>query len=571
MNLINEPWIPIIRKSGKKELIRPDQITTGIQEDDPITNFNSPRPDFNGALVQFMIGLLQTTFAPEDNDEWEEYLDNPPSQETLKTEFDKVAFAFNLDGDGPRFMQDETIKEKDSKKDVNAIELLLDSYSEHFNKLKSVHLCKSCAALSLITMQLNATQGGSGHRTSIRNVGPLNTLIELPEKENLWSNIWVNVLDVTFFPKPKKEIDYEKIFMWLNQKRFLKQTEGVIKSVKGKDKEVQIDTTPKDVHPNHIYWSIPRRFYFPFQHGKTVCNICSFEVESYVSDIKKETWGLNYPKDLFRHPLSPYSLRVVEDEETKEKQEKVFPESASQDMFIYTSWLNLSFGSNFFFPATTVKEFEKRKNRKQQTNIWAFGYDYSSGDKIKAKSWNEAHIPILLIQENLKIKFEAIIKDLIKASEIISKNLQYAIKKALFGKKKSDTKPGKEKWDFPKSLNGEDKKTLFSNSNFYFFKSTEADFYQKLKDIKTILEESQENNKDKLFLDWIDILKKSSMKIFDQYANNGDFENENIKSIALARKELEFSNNNDDIKTILGIQKDIQEEIKKSKARSKKK
>ena len=92
-----------------------------------------------------------------------------------------------------------------------------------------------------------------------------------------------------------------------------------------------------------------------------------------------------------------------------------------------------------------------------------------------------------------------------------------------------------------------------------------------MKDIKTILEESQENNKDKLFLDWIDILKKSSMKIFDQYANNGDFENENIKSIALARKELEFSNNNDDIKTILGIQKDIQEEIKKSKARSKKK
>ena len=58
MNLINDPWIPIRRKSGTQDIIVPWQLT---ETDDPVIALSAPRPDFNGALMQFLVGLLQTS------------------------------------------------------------------------------------------------------------------------------------------------------------------------------------------------------------------------------------------------------------------------------------------------------------------------------------------------------------------------------------------------------------------------------------------------------------------------------------------------------------------------------
>ena len=56
MNLLNEPWMPVRRGDGTREWIAPHQIS-----DPNIVAFDADRPDFNGALAQFAIGLLQTT------------------------------------------------------------------------------------------------------------------------------------------------------------------------------------------------------------------------------------------------------------------------------------------------------------------------------------------------------------------------------------------------------------------------------------------------------------------------------------------------------------------------------
>ncbi len=90
-NLIEENWIPVLRASGKKESIAPYRIT---ETHDPIIKIAAPRPDFNGALAQFLIGLVQTIFAPENEEEWEKRFEKPPTPEELKQAFLKVKDAF---------------------------------------------------------------------------------------------------------------------------------------------------------------------------------------------------------------------------------------------------------------------------------------------------------------------------------------------------------------------------------------------------------------------------------------------------------------------------------------------
>ncbi len=54
-NLLTTPWLPVRRADGASELIIPDRLT--VNPANPIVALDAPRPDFNGALVQFLIGL----------------------------------------------------------------------------------------------------------------------------------------------------------------------------------------------------------------------------------------------------------------------------------------------------------------------------------------------------------------------------------------------------------------------------------------------------------------------------------------------------------------------------------
>ena len=96
-NLIDEPWLPVRRRSGGVEHIQPWRINERIGED-PFVAFAWPRADFNGAAHELLIGLLSTAAAPEDDDDWEEWWLNPPGPQVLKQRFSTVAHAFDLDG-----------------------------------------------------------------------------------------------------------------------------------------------------------------------------------------------------------------------------------------------------------------------------------------------------------------------------------------------------------------------------------------------------------------------------------------------------------------------------------------
>ena len=183
-NLIYEPWIPVRYEGGETGWIEPWRVT---DPDRPPVALAAPRPDFNGALIQFLIGLVQTCCPPETERAWRRWFKEPPTPDELKAAFTRYEHAFNLDGDGPRFMQDyhfvaghETDRPKDERLDI--AELVIDSGSAsntYFNKGRSEWCLGSQAtATALFAMQTHAPSGGRGHRASLRGESPVTTVID---------------------------------------------------------------------------------------------------------------------------------------------------------------------------------------------------------------------------------------------------------------------------------------------------------------------------------------------------------------------------------------------------------
>jgi CRISPR system Cascade subunit CasA len=104
-SLIEQPWIPVRRRSGAAGLIRPADFTDNL-DDDPVAVLDWARPEQRVACLELLIGMLATAFPPAEPDGWERVWRSPPSPDALHDAFAPLNRAFLLDGDGPRFMQD---------------------------------------------------------------------------------------------------------------------------------------------------------------------------------------------------------------------------------------------------------------------------------------------------------------------------------------------------------------------------------------------------------------------------------------------------------------------------------
>ena len=108
LNLVSDPWIPVLRRSGR-DTIRPDQIA-----EPDVLRPDWPRPDLNLACFELLIGLVYLAHPPKGGDDRA----NPPDAATLRTAMKPLAPAFNLLGDGPRFLQDLEALEGDGNPPV---------------------------------------------------------------------------------------------------------------------------------------------------------------------------------------------------------------------------------------------------------------------------------------------------------------------------------------------------------------------------------------------------------------------------------------------------------------------
>lgn len=515
MNLIKDAWIPVIRASGKAR-ITPWQIA---EQDDPVLELDAPRPDFQGALYQLLIGLLQTAFAPQDHDEWLEFWEESPDTELLRTRFDSLACAFNLScSDGPAFMQDYALPDGEKKK-IPISSLLIEAPGnktsqenlDHFIKRGTVkHICAACAAMALFTLQTNAPSGGNGHRVGLRGGGPLTTLVLPPEKATLWRKLWLNILDSEDLAKYPGKVTSD-IFPWMGPTRASYQKmEGKVKRyING-----GVSTTPEDTHALQMYWGMPRRIRIESPTDLVgTCDVCGDQNVALLNGYRTSVWGVDYIGE-WVHPLTPYRF-------DPNKENPPLSLKGQQGGLGYRHWLGLMLSDpyNGDSAAKVTKSYLEKRGRdisgQRVARLWCFGFDM---DNMKARCWYDHTLPIFALDPIQRDNVLAWAGELINAARDVAENLRRQVKAAWFRR--------------PEDVKGD-----MSVVQQEFWQKSETDFYRILNRLCS-LPGSQRQLPAEFYDEWLKIIQSLAYRVFDAWALESPAEDLDMKRIVAARDEL---------------------------------
>lgn len=503
MDLLRIPWLPVRRSTGS-DWIAPWQLTDPV---DPVLDFDAARPDFNAALWQFCIGLLATLMPPTDPTERRERLNAPPSPDILKTVFERYAYAFQLDGDGPRFMQDFDARMGGAVAPVAGLVIetpgdkTIRDNADHFIKRDRIDaLCPACAASALMTLQANAPAGGAGHRTSLRGGGPLTTLLRFSPQARadagpitLWQQLWLNVPEGRVSPSP------EQSWPWLEPTRTSIKSEVV---------------TELDVPATTAYWATPRRIRLIFVDQSGLCSLCGRRDERLVREYVTRPHGANYKGWL--HPLSPY-YRVKTDEPW-------LPQHPQPGGLGYRHWPALMYGNADATarPAAVIGsslELARRPgsgwHREAPLRLWAFGFDM---DNMKARSWHEADMPVHAIEDAGQLgMYAGLLQQLVEAAGLVRLYATGAVRRAWFGERE---------------VRGD-----LSVVDQAFWGRTENAFFELAADARGRVVSG--TGHEPLRRRWLEILQRTARELFDERAANAPMSEADPAAIAVAYNDLQ--------------------------------
>jgi len=509
MNLLKDPWLPFSNQNG--EIVYRPVSAIALPE---VIDLALPRADFQGAAYQFLIALLQTTYAPGNIDEWIDRYQSLPTREALDQAFEGFTASFELDGNGPLFMQDRNSLDKESP--TLSSSLLIDapgastvkSNTDHFVKAgRAESFCPDCAAIALFTLQINAPAGGKGYRTGLRGGGPLTTLV-LPTDPgaSLWQKLWLNILDREHWQYPEPDPNSFELFPWMGPTRV---------SDKGQK------TLESDVHALHPYWSMPRRFRLMFEEGGSNCDLCGRESGRVCRTIKARNYGNNYDGP-WTHPLTPYRR------DPKKPAEPALSIKGQPGGIGYRHWESLVLmdteGSGNL-PARVVLDYARKVDESRhdsislsrQARLWVFGYDM---DNMKPRAWYGTQLPLLAAPQADQDRLLDWVRDLVGLSRDIAWQLRKQVKEAWFSR--------------PSDVKGD---TDFIDKRFW--ELTEDEFYSLL---FLLGERIQEGNVKRIPPDlaarWYKHVRQQAVTVFDQLALSGPPEALDMKRITSARNKF---------------------------------
>lgn len=295
LNLISDAWIPVLHKDGSRSVIAPWQMA-----DEALAFPDWPRPDLNIACLELLIGLVFLADPPRDAGDWRARRRPDPAR--LRAALEPYAPAFELMGDGPRFMQDREAFEA-GVKDPNGPDMLfIDSAGGQTVKNNADLLVKrgrypvlppALAAMALFALQAHAPSGGAGNRTSMRGGGPMVTLVD--PGTGLWPLVWANVPDGA--PVGAEALP------WMQAARV-------------SDKGQQV--FPDQVHAVQAFFGMPRRLRLVAGDGG-------------ISGVVQRPYGANYAG--WVHPLTPYYRQKAGAE--------LLPKHPKAGAFGYRNWLGV--------------------------------------------------------------------------------------------------------------------------------------------------------------------------------------------------------------------------------------
>lgn len=496
-NLIEERWIPVRRRSGKVERIAPWQIA---EKDDPPLRLESPRPDFDAALLEMLIGLVQTVMTPKDEIEWEEIYESGIEPEKLHEKMRTVKEAFFLDGDGPRFFQDLDVHEhpKAGRKPIGSLLIDLGTVDDAalFAKTGSCEqVGLPIAAAAILTIQQFAPSGGAGIRTSLRGGGPLSVTIN---DKTLWKTCWCNVLsaeDLTLVPGDPKKLAPKDTFPWMTKTRT---------SDKG-----AADTVPDDVHPLQHFWGLPRRYRLCFDGARPGVCALSGDEGPVLAEVWSRPHGTSY-KGPFLHPLTAYTA-------DEKNQAPPNPKKGGSG-FSYRDWPLLHLGGGSLIPPAAIAAFYRHERWKTSKvfSVVARGY---AMDNMKPLKFLEAEMPLLHVNAAIIAALRVEVAGLVEASESVRLTL---------------LKQTKAAWsDRPSDLPGD----IQARTDEAFWSASEPDFYRALRDVADNLAQGRGTEAAKTL--YLPALRERALGVFDSLCPiAADLGADELGRIVRARKDL---------------------------------
>ena len=364
LNLITDAWIPVRTTDDERRVIRPDQIAEpGIARPD------WPRADFNLACLELLVGLVFLADPPRHAGDWPNR--RAPDPDRLRDRLAPLAPAFDLGGDGPRFLQD--LEELDA--DASPVDMLfIDSSGGNtarnnadlmVKRERYAGLAAPLAAMALFTLQSQAPSGGAGNRTSMRGGGPLITLVE-PAGEPpapLWEMVWANVPGGRPLPPDR----LEEALPWM------RPTETS-----------ETGTSPKQPPDDdglalaEAFFGMPRRLRLDFAEGDPMI----------VTGVRQRPYGTNY--GLWRHPLSPYYQQKAGAE--------LLPMHPRPGIASYRNWAGIAFQQpdGLRHVASTVAAWHNRNPQGAKASLHIGGW---AMDNMKPRDFIWSRQPLFVFED----------------------------------------------------------------------------------------------------------------------------------------------------------------------------
>lgn len=506
LDLCTDPWLEFQLADGSRSRLPLAELGRA-----DIVDVVMPRPDFYGAAWQFLIGLLQTAYAPYDDDEWLERFHSPPDSQELASQLEKVKHAFELFGDGPCFMQDFDLLEDASEVDISG--LLIDApggntlklNTDHFKKRGQVRrLSPAMAAMALFTLQINAPSGGQGHRTGLRGGGPLTTLVVSDDPaQSLFHKLWLNILPQEGGISLPAHYD-AAVFPWLAPTRTSEK--------KGSEIYLHDD----GIHPLQQYWGMPRRIrLLAGDEGR--CDLSAEEEKVTIASYRTKNYGMNY-SGTWSHPLTPYRF------DPKKPEQEHYSAKGQPGGIGYSQWHQFLFNNpdHGSVPAAVVERLGVNQDLLRELglshhlSVWVFGFDM---DNMKARSWHEARMPFLAMDKSLVPLFVQEVVGHVEAAGNVRLALRRACKNAWFG----------EDGDARGDLSFIDEQ---------FWTATESAFFDLVAALKTAIESGQQILPQEPFERWISSLRNAALQIFDGLVLSDDSPDKNLRRKLKARRQL---------------------------------
>ena len=493
-NFLRDPSIPVREGIGPPQYIPPWQVSAC----GPGWELAAPRPDLGGALIQMLIGLLQTGCPPADEKQWADWYRQPPPPQELRQRLAPLEPFFNLDHGQRRFMQDMDCPT--TRAAVPLAYLLPDQPADNtlecnkdlFVKQGVIDaMCPPCLAAALYWRQSSMGGFGRGYRYCLRYKNPLTTVVL---GQGLWQTLWLNVLARNEFEKWSHwsgRAQPSARFPWMG-------------TVARSDKNQTI--LPDQVHPDQVYWPMAQSLVVDteqFDQAAT-CPVCGRPDQKLYRVFYRRNHGPLYHNSGWRHPLSatrPNRENLAEFVQT--------PKGG----ICYRDWLGLITGSvqddGVTKPPPVVEAYFRRSDPAaiepvitRDFRAWAFGLEMK---QAKSLLFTDSLMPLVALDSEQRWEFDQAVAALVEVARESAKRLGWSLKEALCGPKaKAKVTQG-----------------ALAQAQAAFWSDTEAAFREALGRLQQVVQSGELDGPEARAIkeEWLATLAKTARRIFEQLAD----------------------------------------------------